>query len=359
MPHHCSLGSNALTATSSAAVPSASGARTIRTRGTRQPCESGYRRQANTRMICSSEAPIRSPKRSRRFGRSIRRCLSKISPCAATISLLPACAPGPTSGKCWRACSMKCSRTPLATPGSICSPVSKALLYALVAAAGNVLGALAVTRRAVRELRVIELLVAFGAGFMLSVAIVELLPAALSRSGAIAPALVLAGYLAVHLTQHTVTPHFHFGEETHAVSSVAGTSALVGLLLHTFFDGVAIASAFLVRPELGMLMFIAIFLHKLPEGVTISSLMLAGGRSGGRAVGAAALLGIATLLGVVLTDQVGFLVQHGLALSAGVTIYVAASNLVPEFQGKRGWRLPAAFFSGALVFFLTKMLMEC
>jgi ZIP family zinc transporter/zinc and cadmium transporter len=236
--------------------------------------------------------------------------------------------------------------------------VSKALLYALIAAAGNVLGALAVTRRAVRELRVIEVLVAFGAGFMLSVAIVELLPAALSRSGSVAPGLVLAGYLAVHLTQHTVTPHFHFGEETHPVSSVAGTSALVGLLLHTFFDGVAIASAFLVRPELGVMVFIAIFLHKLPEGVTISSLMLAGGRSGGRAVGAAGLLGLATLVGVVLTDEMSFLVQHGLALSAGVTIYVAASNLVPEFQGKKGWKLPAAFFAGASVFFLTKMLMD-
>lgn len=236
--------------------------------------------------------------------------------------------------------------------------MSKALLYALVAAAGNVLGALAVTRRAVRELKVIELLVAFGAGFMLSVAIVELLPAALSRSGSIAPALVLAGYLAVHLTQHTVTPHFHFGEETHPVSSVAGTSALVGLLLHTFFDGVAIASAFLVRPELGIMVFVAIFLHKLPEGVTISSIMLAGGQTVGRAVGAAALLGIATLLGVVLTEKVGFLVQHGLALSAGVTIYVAASNLVPEFQGKKGWKLPAAFFAGAAVFFLTKVIMD-
>jgi len=236
--------------------------------------------------------------------------------------------------------------------------VSRALLYALVAAAGNVLGGLAVTRRAVRELRVIELLVAFGAGFMLSVAIVELLPAALSRSGAAAPALVLLGYLAVHLTQHTVTPHFHFGEETHPVSSVAGTSALVGLLLHTFFDGVAIASAFLVRPELGMMVFIAIFLHKLPEGVTISSLMLAGGRTGGRAVGAAGLLGLATLVGVVFTEQLGFLVQHGLALSAGVTIYVAASNLVPEFQGKRGWKLPAAFFAGAAMFFVTKVIMD-
>ena len=169
---------------------------------------------------------------------------------------------------------------------------------------------------------------------------------------------MLGGYLAVHLSQHTLTPHFHFGEETHAVNRLAGSSALIGLLLHTFFDGVAIASAFLVRPALGMMVFVAIFLHKLPEGVTIASLYLAVGRTGAQAVGAAALLGLATLAGVVVTDSVGVLARHGLAVAAGVTIYVAASNLVPEFQGKRGWRLPAAFFAGAGVFVVTKLVLD-
>lgn len=238
------------------------------------------------------------------------------------------------------------------------SPVSSAFGYAVMAALGNVIGAFAVTRRAARELAVIEHSLAFGAGFMLAVGLVEVLPEAFARSGVMAPPLVLAGYLAVHLTQHTLTPHFHFGEETHAVNPAAGPSALIGLLLHTFFDGVAIASAFLVRPSLGLMMFIAIFLHKLPEGVTISSLYLAVGRSGRQAVGAGALLGLATLIGVVLTDQVGFLVRHGLAISAGVTIYVAASNLVPEFQGKRGWASPLAFVGGAVAFFVTKMILE-
>jgi ZIP family zinc transporter/zinc and cadmium transporter len=226
-----------------------------------------------------------------------------------------------------------------------------------MAALGNVIGALAVTRRAARELVLIEYFVAFGAGFMLAVAVVEVLPEAFARSGGAAPALVLAGYLAVHLTQHALTPHFHFGEETHAVKHLAGPTALVGLLLHTFFDGVAIASAFLVTPALGVLVFVGIFLHKLPEGVTIASLYLAVGRSGGQAVAAAGLLGLATLAGVVLTDRLGVLARHGLALSAGVTIYVAASNLVPEFQGKPGWKLPAAFFAGVGVFYVTKLIL--
>jgi ZIP family zinc transporter/zinc and cadmium transporter len=232
------------------------------------------------------------------------------------------------------------------------------LIYAIVAALGNVAGGVVVARGARLGLTIISGFVAFGAGFMISVAIVEVLPEAFEQGGAAAAVFVLAGYLLVHLTQHTATQHFHFGEETHAVTRVAGASALVGLLLHTFFDGVAIASGFAVSSELGILLFLAIFLHKLPEGVTISSLQMAGGVRASVAVGSAALLGVATIAGVLLTGAVAFLSAHGLAIAAGVTIYVAASNLVPEFQGKRGWRLPLAFFAGAGGFFLTRELMR-
>ena len=228
------------------------------------------------------------------------------------------------------------------------------LVFALVAAAANVAGGLAVTRSARRGLKLIELFVAFGAGYMLAVAFAEVLPEAFAMGGSRAAFYVLLGYLLVHLSQHTLTPHFHFGEETHRVSHSAGVSALVGLLLHTFFDGVAIASGFAVSTELGLLLFIAIFLHKLPEGVTISSIQIAGGTAPRRALASAGLLGVATVIGVLATDYVAFLAEHGLALSAGVTIYVGASNLVPEFQGKPGWKLPFVFFVGSGVFFLTR-----
>jgi zinc and cadmium transporter len=232
------------------------------------------------------------------------------------------------------------------------------LVYALIAAAANVAGGLAVARSARFGLAVIETFVAFGAGYMLAVSLTEVVPHALSMGGTTAAGFILLGYLLVHLTQHTLTPHFHFGVETHRVTHAAGVSALIGLLLHTFFDGVAIASGFAVSNQLGVLLFLAIFLHKLPEGVTISSIQVAGGTTAWRAVGSAGLLGAATVLGVLLTDTVDLLTRHGLAISAGVTIYVAASNLVPEFQGKRGWRLPLAFFLGAAGFFATKEVVQ-
>ena len=228
--------------------------------------------------------------------------------------------------------------------------------FALVAALGNVVGALAVVRHLRRGLRAIDACLGFGAGFMLAVTVLGVLPQVLDGPSS-AALYVLVGYLAVHLAQHVFTPHFHFGEETHRLSPIAGWSALLGLTLHTFFDGVAIASGFLVSAQLGILLFLAVLLHKLPEGVTIASVIVAGGQTRRQAVGGAAVLGGATILGVLLTEHVQPLAQHGLALSAGVTLYVAASNLVPEIQAKRGWLTALAFFGGAVGFFVTERLL--
>jgi zinc transporter ZupT len=228
--------------------------------------------------------------------------------------------------------------------------------FAIAAALGNVAGALAVVRHLRRELRLIDACLAFGAGFMLAVTVLGVLPEVIADSNG-AVLYILLGYIAVHLAQHVFTSHFHFGEETHRLTASAGVSALLGLTLHTFFDGVAIASGFLVSDRLGVLLFLAVLLHKLPEGVTIASVIVAGGQSRGRAVGGAAVLGGATILGVLLTERLAALAQYGLALSAGVTLYVAASNLVPEFQAKRGWLSTLAFLGGAIGYFVTERLL--
>jgi zinc and cadmium transporter len=236
---------------------------------------------------------------------------------------------------------------------------ANAFTFAIAAALGNVVGAWAVVRSLRRGLRIIDGFLAFGAGFMLAAVTLRMLPEVLGgRAGAAAAAFVLLGYLAVHFAQHVFTAHFHFGEETHRVSASAGASALCGLMLHTFFDGVAIASGFQVSAELGVLLFLGVLLHKLPEGVTIASLIVAGGGTRARAIGAAGILGVATVLGVLLTEQVRPLANHGLALAAGVTLYVAASNLVPEFQAKRDRVTVAAFFGGTATFALAERLLS-
>jgi ZIP family zinc transporter/zinc and cadmium transporter len=148
------------------------------------------------------------------------------------------------------------------------------LLYGIAAALANVLGAVAVTSRATWSLRALDALLSFAAGFLIAVSVVDLFPKSIEVAGARAPAVALASYVLVHLTQHTIGRHFHFGEETHSVSELVSMSALVGLLMHTFVDGVAVASGLRVSSSLGLLVFIAVLLHKFPEGLAISSLFL-------------------------------------------------------------------------------------
>lgn len=237
--------------------------------------------------------------------------------------------------------------------------MNTAVVYALVAAGANVLGGLVITTASPRGRATQRLLIGFGAGFMLAVAILAMIPHAVIEAGEPAAIGILVGYLLVHLTQHVLTPHFHFGEETHDHAMVGrwvGITALLGLLLHTFFDGVAIASGFAVSSSLGLLIFAAILLHKIPEGVTVASIMLASGNTAAGAIAGVALLGVSTILGVLLTEWVAPLAEHGLALSAGVTLYVAASNLIPEVQKEQGVRFAASVFLGVLTYYVALQL---
>jgi len=196
---------------------------------------------------------------------------------------------------------------------------------------------------------------ALGAGFMLATSLLEMVPASLQLRGFSAGFLVLLGYLLIHFFEHTVTPHFHFGEETHPAEFVQahkGMSVLLGLIIHTFFDGIAITSGFLVSNWLGWIIFIAVFLHKIPEGFTVASVMLASGRSRGWAWSASALLGTATLAGVLTMVLFKHAVSAGLPLSAGVTIYVAASDLIPEVNKEPGVKMALLVFVGVAFLFL-------
>jgi zinc and cadmium transporter len=227
-------------------------------------------------------------------------------------------------------------------------------MYGLAAAGANLLGAVAVTSRATRSLKALDAMLSFSAGFLISVSMIDLFPQSIVVAGPTAPIIALASYVLVHLTQHTIGRHFHFGEETHSVSEIVSFSALVGLLMHTFVDGVAVASGLAVSTGLGVLVFIAVLLHKFPEGLAISSLFLAAGAGRRRALLAAGALGATTIAGVLMTDHLGFLRTYGLAVSAGVTLYVGASNLVPEFQDRPGLRIPISFVAGCGLYFVAR-----
>ncbi len=239
-------------------------------------------------------------------------------------------------------------------------PIVVSLLLGLTAAAADTFGGAIIVQKH-WERRYLKYFVALGAGFMLATALMEMVPESIHLAGPKAPFFILLGYLIVHFFEHTVTPHFHFGEETHTEEFVhvhKGYSVLIGLMIHTFFDGVAIASGFLVSSWLGWVVFLAVFLHKIPEGFTVASVMLASGRSRRIAWGSSALLGLATLAGVATMSLARPFVYAGLSLSAGVTIYVAASDLIPEVNKEPGVKMAGVVFLGVGLLFLMDRLLR-
>ena len=234
------------------------------------------------------------------------------------------------------------------------------LTFACIGAAGaaNVLGGVIVARR-VWDGHILRYFVALGAGFMLAAVILKLVPESMRLTRG-APVLILGGYLLVHLFEHTVAPHFHFGEETHPEHhhDATGTvSALIGLGVHSFFDGVTIGSSFLIDPALGLLLFTAIILHKAPEGFAIASVVLAAHGTRAQALGASCLIDAASIGGGVVMLAFPSLVAWALAISAGVTLYVAASDLVPEVNKEGGTAIPLSVFAGVVLYYATESLL--
>ena len=192
---------------------------------------------------------------------------------------------------------------------------------------------------------------------MLGTVFLEMIPASSNDSTGWWPILVLSGYLIVHFFEHTFTAHLHFGEETHhdEMNLAVSISAFIGMLVHTFFDGVAIGAGFEVSRELGVLVFLAMFLHKIPDGFTIASIVRSAGMSSGRALSASSLLGVATMTGVITFYLLGAS-RHALPLAAGCTIYVAATDLMPEVNQEHGVRMALLVFAGMGLFLLIRSL---
>jgi zinc transporter ZupT len=245
--------------------------------------------------------------------------------------------------------------------------LAQLLLLGIVAGSANVFGGLIPYPTGIytRYKSLLKYVLALGAGFMLAVIFVELLPKTFSlwsnggeESLVIPMGLILAGYLLTQFFEHTIAPHIHLGEEVHhceehIVSTSSAYTAIGGLLIHTFFDGVSISAASQVDYKAGILVFIAVFLHKFPEGFTIASLVLAAGKGFKQVLIATSLVGFTTFLGVLIGGSFGLSVKYMLPLASGVTLYVAASDLIPEVNHHGGKRpfVSLSVFAGVALFF--------
>ena len=232
-------------------------------------------------------------------------------------------------------------------------------IYGLVAAVAEILGGSLVVLRKQWPRTVQEYLLALSAGFILALVFLELVPESMRSVGLEAPLYMLLGYSVLHFFEHTVVGHLHFGEETHRevmISKVASIGTFSGLFIHAFFDGFAISAGMQYDFYLGLLIFFAVLLHKVPEGLTIASVMLAAEHRRQIVLLASGAIGVATLLGIVSVFLLAGIDERVLgiafAFSAGIATYVGASDLIPEINHSKNRIIPLLVFGGMLLFYL-------
>lgn len=235
----------------------------------------------------------------------------------------------------------------------------------MIAAVAEVLGGAIIYFKSSWPRRAQEILLALGAGFILALVFLKLIPASIEAVGESAPLYFMLGFAIIHFFEHAIVGHLHFGEEIHPeamVSRLASISAFSGLFIHAFFDGVSISVGMQFDFMIGLLVFLAVLLHKLPEGMTIGSIMIAAGFSRKIVLYSSFGLGFATMLGVgtvFIFDQVGPEVTGiAFAISAGAAVYVGASDLIPEINKSENRIPPMVVFVGMVLFYVSELLLE-
>jgi zinc and cadmium transporter len=217
--------------------------------------------------------------------------------------------------------------------------------------------------------RVIPLMVSLAAGALLGTAFGHLLPESVERIGAGSKlsGLLLAGFVTFFVLEkflcvwcnrssdhigadihhHHLDLYPHAAIHSHEHESSTGNRAMVtnllfGAAIHSFIDGMALATAYITGTRLGVITTIAVLFHEAPHHIGDVSILIHKGIPVMRAVVLSLLAGATAAAGALLVLLAG-------SQSIGITtillpfttanfLYIASANLMPELQNERGLR---------------------
>ncbi|MFN7980361.1 MAG: ZIP family metal transporter [Vicinamibacterales bacterium] len=184
--------------------------------------------------------------------------------------------------------------------------------------------------------RLVPWLVSYAVGALLGVALLGLIPEALTE---LSPRAVLGSLLAgivvffmlekLVLLRHCHTDHCQ-------VHGAAAQLVILGDAFHNFIDGAIIAAAVLTAVPLGVNTAMAVAAHEIPQEVGDFAILLSAGFSRRRALilnivsGAAGLAG--AFVGYSTVSVIPGVRPYVLAFSSASMLYIAMSDLIPDLH---------------------------
>jgi zinc and cadmium transporter len=204
------------------------------------------------------------------------------------------------------------------------------------------------------------------AGALLGTAVTHMLPEAMERVGAgnRLSLLLITGFLisfflerllwilfrkrngnghAGHLHLHAEPFHHDHERDRHSKMGLVG-NILFGGAVHSFMDGIAIATSFLIGHNIGVATTIAVLLHEVPHHIADVGVLVYSGLTRRRAVALNLLATFGCAMGGVLVLVFGARVDLAtslLPIAAANFLYIAIGILLPELQREESGRRSA------------------
>ena len=187
--------------------------------------------------------------------------------------------------------------------------------------------------------KILIYLVAFSAGALLGGAFLHLIPESIQKGQDL---LFMSFWVLIGFSLFFLMEQFMQWQHSHKVAKDYKTPVsyliLVADGLHNFIGGLAIASSFMVSPQVGIITWIACAAHEVPQEFGDFGILIHGGWKKYRAL-AFNFVSALTILpaGIIvyfLSANINTLFL--LPFAAGNFIYIAASDLIPEIKHGKG-----------------------
>lgn len=222
--------------------------------------------------------------------------------------------------------------------------------YALITSAATLTGGVLPMYTRLQQVEK-RYMIAFAGGAMVAIALFDLIPEMESRNAL----ALLAGFFIVYLLEKVIMLHACGEAECEAHS--VGWSALIGIAAESLIDGVAIAVGFRASPSLGLLIALVVFIHEVPRGLTTTIIMQKAGYRSSLVWATLAVDAGFAPLGVLVA---GFIPNASfewlIGFTAGVFLYVGASDLLPDAHRRFNWQVVVSTLSGGGVIPLLQLL---
>ncbi|UCG77894.1 MAG: ZIP family metal transporter [Nitrospirota bacterium] len=197
----------------------------------------------------------------------------------------------------------------------------------------------------------------FSAGLLISIAIVHILPEAQIDKNYI---YVLLGLGIFYIIQGYIRTNY-CGDEGCETHEATGMLAWTGISFHALVDGIAMGVSFKASGSLGILVMMAILIHKAPMGFSVSSILLSRGYSSNRVKGMLAIFSAVTPLGALMSylllgaTSETFL-AIALAFSGGTFLHIYTSELLPDVHGPKDRKVVIFVILGIVTGILPKLI---